>query len=334
VILSLEDVQVRYGGNATGVTVADKVNLAVARGQTHGLVGESGSGKSTIARAIMGLAPLVGGTIRLDGEAADPRTAVGVQRLRGKVQMVFQNPYASLNPRMTVGDAVREALAVRQPHRKNREAEARRLLSLVGLDAGAIDRFPHQFSGGQRQRIAIARALATAAPVLILDEVTSALDVSVQATVLNLLRDLQAELGLSYLFISHDLAAVRHMSDIVSVMYLGRIVETAPRDDFFAGPRHPYATALLASVPGLPGRGRQTSERIGGEIGDPKNPPPGCRFHPRCPAASLSAPLMERCSSSVPALTGAARKTACHLTAMNPAQAGAQLPALSESGSK
>jgi peptide/nickel transport system ATP-binding protein len=314
-LLALEDVRVRYGAGQGAVTAVDGASLAIPQGTTHGLVGESGSGKSSIARAIVGLAPLAGGTIRLDGVPVDPGTRGGAAAVRPRVQMVFQNPYASLNPRMTVGAMLAEALMLHRPEIGDRKAEATATVARVGFDAACLHRYPHQFSGGQRQRLAIARALATAAPVLILDEVTSALDVSVQAAVLNLLKDLQRERGLTYLFISHDLAAVRHVSDAVSVMYLGRIVETAPRDALFSAPRHPYSEGLLAAVPAVPARPAGTARPVEGEIGDPRRPPGGCRFHPRCPLAQADTQLMARCATLAPPLIGQASRVACHARA-------------------
>ena len=313
--IELEGLSVRYGHGAAAVTAADGVGLSIAPGTTHGLVGESGSGKSTLARAIVGLAPIVAGQLRLDGERLDPRSSAGARRLRPRVQMVFQNPYGSLNPRMTVGAALEEALAIHGRQMADRTAQVDDLLRQVGLPPAAAARYPHQFSGGQRQRVAIARALATAAGVLILDEVTSALDVSVQATILNLLRDLQRARGLSYLFISHDLAAVRYISDVVSVMYLGRIVETASRDALFGGPCHPYTAGLLAAVPSprLQALEASTPQRLGGEIGDPRRPPSGCRFHPRCPGMKGDPALQALCPAIQPALTASAGgSVACH----------------------
>lgn len=314
-LLSIERLAVRYGAGAAAVTAVQEASLSLAQGTTHALVGESGSGKSTIARAILGLAPIVAGQVTLDGQSVDPASAAGAARMRRQVQMVFQNPYASLNPRASVGDAIGEALMLHRPEVADRAAETGALLNRVGLDPSAAGRFPHQFSGGQRQRIAIARALATGAPCLILDEVTSALDVSVQATILNLLRGLQRELGLSYLFISHDLAVVRYMSDAVSVLYLGRIVESGPREAIFAAPRHPYTQGLLAAVPSIRPGAATAAGHIRGEIGDPRNPPPGCRFHPRCPRAAAEASLMARCRTAVPAFTGTDRRVACHAEA-------------------
>ncbi len=300
--LVLDGISVRYGR----LTAVQAASLAIPPGTTHGLVGESGSGKSSLARAVVGLAPRAAGRVTLDGRALDTARA-------GPVQMVFQNPYASLNPRMTIAAMLDEALALRRPGLPDGRAEAAALLSRVGLDAGQGARYPHQFSGGQRQRIAIARALATGAPVLILDEVTSALDVSVQAAILNLLKGLQREGRLSYLFISHDLAAVRHVSDMVSVMYLGRIVETAPRDRLFGRPAHPYTAGLLAAVPD-PRRIGADPGRLAGEIPDPQAPPPGCAFHPRCPVAGAAPDLMRRCATVAPPLAplSSGGLAACH----------------------
>ncbi len=314
-LLALDGVRVRYGTGQGAVTAVDGASLAIPRGTTHGLVGESGSGKSSIARAIVGLAPLAGGSIRLDGAQVDPATRAGAAAVRPRVQMVFQNPYASLNPRMTVGAMLAEALLLHRPEVDDRATEAAETIARVGFDASCLDRYPHQFSGGQRQRLAIARALATGAPCLILDEVTSALDVSVQASVLNLLKDLQREHHLTYLFISHDLAAVRHVSDAVSVMYLGRIVETAPCVDLFSAPRHPYSEGLLAAVPTVPARPAGDGPSIEGEIGDPRRPPAGCRFHPRCRLARADEPLMRRCATEMPLLLGQERRVACHARA-------------------
>jgi peptide/nickel transport system ATP-binding protein len=302
--LVLDGVSVRYGQ----MTAVAGASLAIPPGTTHGLVGESGSGKSSLARAIVGLAPRAGGRVTLDGRDLDTPRA-------GPVQMVFQNPYASLNPRLTIAAMLDEALALRRPDlaAADRRLEAAALLARVGLDPALAARYPHQFSGGQRQRIAIARALATKAPVLILDEVTSALDVSVQAAILNLLKGLQREGRLSYLFISHDLAAVRHVSDTVSVMYLGRIVETAPRDRLFGRPAHPYTAGLLAAVPD-PRRIGANPSRLAGEIPDPQAPPPGCAFHPRCPVAGANPELMRRCATVAPPLVpvSSGGLAACH----------------------
>jgi len=299
--LMVEALAVRYGSGRHALAAVDRASLAVADGQTHGLVGESGSGKSSLARGIVGLAHTAAGRVLLDGADLTNARGARARTLRRGVQIVFQNPRGSLNPRMTVGEIVAEAILVHRPAVRagDREAAVAALLELVGLGAAAAERFPHQLSGGQGQRVAIARALATEARFVILDEVTSALDVSVQANILNLLRRLQRERGLGFLFISHDLAVVRYMSDVVSVMYLGRIVETGPVATLFTDPRHPYTRTLMEAVPRVAMPTGRTL-RLAGEIPDPRFPPPGCRFHTRCPLASRDAALMARCRSVEP----------------------------------
>jgi oligopeptide/dipeptide ABC transporter ATP-binding protein len=274
----------------------DGVDLELARGETLGLVGESGCGKSTLGRCIVGLYRPTTGTIRFAGEALQAdRDRAG----RRRIQMVFQDPYASLNPRMTVRQTLSELLRAHEVVPKDAvDARCRELLELVGLPERALDAHPRQFSGGQRQRVSIARALALEPDVLVADEPVSALDVSVQATVLNLLEELRDRLGLTVLLIAHNMSVVRHVCDRVAVMYLGRIVETAATDELFANPRHPYTQGLLKAVPRLvPGR---QSEAVA-VVGDPPSPvdlPSGCRFHPRCPIAqeplcSDADPLLE-----------------------------------------
>jgi peptide/nickel transport system ATP-binding protein len=313
--LELRGLTVRYGERGSAVTAVNQVDLALAPGKTLGIVGESGSGKSSLARAIVGLVSLAGGSIHLDGvdfTSAHARNTIGFRR---RVQMIFQDPYSSLNPRMTCGTALMEALAVRDSaHRvKDKRAEAVRLLEIVGLARRDLDRFPHEFSGGQRQRIAIARALGVGPEVVINDEITSALDVSVQATVLNLLRRLQQELGLSYIVISHDLAVVRHISDDVAVMYAGRIVELASRDDLFARPAHPYTQALLRSIPSMISV-RKTWAAIPGEPPDPRKVPAGCPFHNRCPVGPLVNPERQICKTTDPQSVAERmpHRAACH----------------------
>jgi oligopeptide/dipeptide ABC transporter ATP-binding protein len=283
----------------------DGVDLRLARGETLGLVGESGCGKSTLGRAIVGLCHPSEGSITYEGELL---TAKRERARRRRIQMVFQDPYSSLNPRMTVRQTLAELLrAHRMVPKEAIEARCRELLDLVGLAPRALDAHPRQFSGGQRQRVAIARALALEPELLIADEPVSALDVSVQATVLNLLEELRAKLGLTMLLIAHNMAVVRHVADRVAVMYLGRIVEEAATDELFTNARHPYTQGLLRSVPRLvPGRVSETA----GVVGDPPSPidlPTGCRFHPRCPIAQ--APL---CTTDDPLLTGADHVAACH----------------------
>jgi peptide/nickel transport system ATP-binding protein len=285
----------------------DGVDLTIAQGERLGLVGESGCGKSTLGRAIVGLEPPASGSLRFRGV---PLTGERGRAQRRRIQMVFQDPYSSLNPRMTVRQTLAELLRAHRMVPKDAiDARCRELLELVGLGARALDAHPRQFSGGQRQRVAIARALALEPELLVADEPVSALDVSVQATVLNLLDELRARLGLTVLLIAHNMAVVRHVSDRVAVMYLGRIVETAPTDELFTNPRHPYTRGLLTAVPRLvPGRA-STSEGVAGDPPSPIELPTGCRFHPRCPLAQE--PL---CSTEDPALEeGLPRHfAACH----------------------
>jgi len=271
------------GRSRSVLRAVDGVDLAVSAGESLGLVGESGSGKSTLARCIVGLYRQTSGDIRYAGRQLPARRDAADRR---RIQMVFQDPYSSLNPRMTVGQVLHEALRVHRVVPRDRvEERSRELLTLVGLDAAALSAYPRQFSGGQRQRVGIARALALEPELLVADEPVSALDVSVQATVLNLLKELQGRLGLTMLFIAHNLAVVRHVCDRVAVMYLGRIVEVAPTPELFANPRHPYTQALLKAIPRLvPGR----ASEVVAVPGDPPSPlrvPSGCRFHPRCPIA-------------------------------------------------
>jgi peptide/nickel transport system ATP-binding protein len=314
-ILEVSGLSVRYGSGAQALTAVMEVDLAIPKGGTLGLVGESGCGKSTVARALVGLAPVVAGTVRLDGADCTSQAARSSAGYRRRVQMVFQDPFSSLNPRMSVGTLLDEALMTRGGEfgsRRRRTAESRHIVELVGLPPNSLVRYPHQFSGGQRQRIAIGRALAVDPEVIVLDEVTSALDVSVQATVLNLLRELQRAFGLSYLFISHDLSIVRLMSDEVAVMYLGRVVERAPVDELFARPAHPYTAALMSSIPSL--HGARLPAPLSGDLPDPRRPPAGCRFHTRCPVGPVSRPERTECIEVVPLLRPEAlpHRAACH----------------------
>ena len=294
------------------VHAVDGVSFSIERGTTLALVGESGCGKSTVARLLVGLHAPTRGDVRFDGQATDAaRDAAELRVLRRRMQMIFQDPYASLNPRWKVLDIVGEPL---REHRVVANARALRekvgeLLSSVGLFAADAEKFPHQFSGGQRQRISIARALATQPEFLVCDEPTSALDVSVQAQVLNIMKDLQRSRGLTYLFISHNLAVVRHVADAVGVMYLGRLVEVADKAALFAAPRHPYTRMLLDAIPDIHMSGRARTP-VQGEVPNPLNPPSGCSFHPRCPHANA------RCSAERPALTLLGNvQVACHAVA-------------------
>ena len=291
------------------VRAVDGVSFSIARGQTLGLVGESGCGKSTVARLLVGLLQPTAGQMQLDGIDLQQAYAAGPSRaLRRRLQMIFQDPYASLNPRWRVADIVAEPLLEHGllPERSARRERVAELLAAVGLAPGDAAKLPHQFSGGQRQRISIARALASNPEFLVCDEPTSALDVSVQAQVLNLMRTLQQQHGLTYLFISHNLAVVRHMADQVGVMFLGRIVELADRATLFARPLHPYTRMLLAAVPDVTLRHHEPPTTLG-EPPNPLQPPTDCSFHPRCPHAN------ERCRSERPALRNmAGTQVACH----------------------
>lgn len=287
----------------------DGVSFSIERGKTLALVGESGCGKSTVARLLTGLYHPTRGRVEFDGQDAHAAFASSRGRaLRKRVQMIFQDPYASLNPRWTVEAIIGEPL---QEHGLVNERAARRervgeLLKSVGLSPLDMVKYPHQFSGGQRQRISIARALATAPEFLVCDEPTSALDVSVQAQVLNIMKDLQRERGLTYLFISHNLAVVRHVSDSVGVMYLGRLVEIADKASLFERPRHPYTRMLLDAIPQMHATGHARTP-VQGEVPNPLNPPSGCSFHPRCPHANA------RCKAERPALLSIAGiQVACH----------------------
>ena len=298
-VLEVEDLVVRYGTGHDALTAVDAVSLSVPKGGTLGLVGESGSGKSTVARTLVGLLPVAAGAIRLDGVDHTDSGARSNPRYRRRVQMVFQDPSASLNPRMSVAETLAEALARTQElSRRQRRRAALETLELVGLPATALVRYPHEFSGGQRQRIAIARALCVRPEVIVMDEVTSALDVSVQAAILELLRSVQRELGLSYLFISHDLAVVALMSHVTAVMYLGRVVEQAATPSLFSSPRHPYTRALMTSVPRF-GAARPPAP-VRGDLPDPRQPPPGCRFHTRCAVGPIHLPERRVCRERDP----------------------------------
>ena len=284
--LSVQDVTKQYGSRKNILRALDGVSLELQRGEILGLVGESGSGKSTLAKIIAGGTGQTSGRVLSDGLEIGLRRDAGQHR---RIQMVFQDPYSSLNPRLTVRSTLAEVLRVhRIVGRDQVDQEVSRLMGLVGLDDSALDAYPGQFSGGQRQRIAIARALAVRPEVLVADEPVSALDVSVQATILDLFRTLRSELGLSILFIAHNLAVVQHLVDRIAVMYLGRIVEVAPVGALFAAPQHPYTQALIASVPRMVPGDLERAPAIEGEPPSPIHLPPGCRFNPRCAHAQSS----------------------------------------------
>jgi peptide/nickel transport system ATP-binding protein len=306
--LDFENVTVAFGRGAAAMHAVDGVNLHVGEGQIVGLVGESGSGKSSLARAAVGLAPLSGGRILLNGNDVPTK---GRQR---PVQMVFQDPVASLDPRMSVGASIAEAMSG-TTSRAVRRSETERLLGLVHLDPAVLARPPATLSGGQRQRVALARALAADPLVVIADEITSALDVSVQGAMLNLVKDVQASTGLSMLFISHNLAVVRYVSDVIAVMYLGRIVEIASTEKLLTEPQHPYTRALLATAPQLGAALPPASADVTDvEPADPHAPPTGCRFHPRCPIGPMVRPDREVCVTDDPQAGAAGRPhfAACH----------------------
>jgi oligopeptide/dipeptide ABC transporter ATP-binding protein len=287
------------------LTAVSDVSMTIEEKSVYALVGESGSGKSTIGKMVVGLLPPSAGSVEIEGVDLFRSTdADAVDAVRGDIQMIFQDPFASLNPRWRVRNIITEPVAARNG---DIAGMAERLLEQVGLSALDADKYPHEFSGGQRQRICIARALASEPRLIVCDEPTSALDVSVQAQVLNLMSDLKDDFGLTYLFISHDLTVVRHMADTVGVLYLGRLVEEAPRDDLFDHPKHPYTRMLLEAAPKLDGFDR-TPELPKGEIPDPINPPSGCVFHPRCPIA------VDQCKIERPLsrIVGNSR-VACHL---------------------
>ncbi len=314
-LLEAIDLTVSFGDRAgwfrpgQQVQAVRAVSLALQPGEVLAVVGESGSGKTTLARALLGMVPIAGGTVRFDGCDTAAMTAAQTLAMRRVVQMVFQDPFGSLDPRLPVGAIIAEPLDIHRIGTKaSRRERVAELLDLVGLSPDAAGRYPHQFSGGQRQRIAFARALAPGPRAIIADEPLSALDVSIQSQMLNLAAALRARLGLAYLIISHDLAAVHHVADRVATMYLGRIVEVASVDALFSTPAHPYTAALLAAVPRIGTGKRVPGDALGGDIPSPLAPPPGCAFHPRCPAAT------SLCATEAPALRAlrAGHDVACH----------------------
>jgi oligopeptide/dipeptide ABC transporter ATP-binding protein len=307
-MLELAGVTKHYPTGRGMVRAVEDVSLLLRERTTLALVGESGCGKTTIAKMILQLERPSGGAIRFEGQDVAAMGRVALKAYRRQVQAVFQDPYSSLNPRLRVGPIIAEPiLAHERPSRAELAKRIAAALDVVGLPASAARLYPHEFSGGQRQRIAIARALALRPRLMVLDEPVSALDVSIRAQILNLLQDIQAEFGLTYLIIAHDLALVEHFSTDVAVIYLGRVAEAGPTRQVFATPRHPYTKALLAAVP-LPDPDHVLSEAAAiGEIASALDPPPGCRFHPRCPHA------MDICRGTVPALLGAPHASACHL---------------------
>jgi oligopeptide transport system ATP-binding protein len=311
------------GGRKAGVVRAvDGVSFHLDRGETLALVGESGCGKSTTARLVLRLLEPSAGSIHFEGTDITAMFGAPLRRLRKRMQIVFQDPFASLNPRMTVAQIIEEPLIVHDfGDAAARRARMEELLGLVGLAPYHAKRYPHEFSGGQRQRVGIARALAVEPALVVCDEPVSALDVSIQAQVINLLKDLQARMGLSYLFIAHDLAVVKHTADRVAVMYLGRIVETADKATLFADPRHPYTRTLLAAIPRPDPHLRQEAPPLrGGDLPSPMNPPPGCHFHTRCPFAQA------RCAAEAPPLRPLApgHASACHFAETLPPLAAAE----------
>ena len=317
-----------FGRSHAVVHAVDGLSFELAAGDTMALVGESGCGKSTAGRLVLRLLEATSGKVWFDGEDLMRLSPAAMRARRRSLQMIFQDPYSSLNPRMTVEQTLTEPLALHGLATGRQRERAAELLDLVGLAPQYLQRYPHEFSGGQRQRIGIARALAVEPRLIVCDEPVSALDVSIQAQVVNLMQDLQRRLGLSYIFIAHDLAVVKHISSHVAVMYLGQIVEYADKKSLFAQPRHPYTQALLSAIP-LPEPGaRHDRVVLQGDVPNPINPPTGCRFHTRCPYAQA------RCAEEVPALTkdqGTGHSVACHfwrdIAAATPAASSASLAA-------
>ena len=320
-LLQVKDLKVHFdttsGGFSSGnaIRAVDGVSFTLRAGETLGLVGESGCGKSTTARAILNLVPPTAGSIEIAGTRTSGLSAKAMRPHRRDVQMIFQDPFASLNPRMTIGRIIAEPMEIFRLHNsRQRQLEVMRLMDLVGLNPSTLNRYPHEFSGGQRQRIGIARALAVEPRLLVCDEAVSALDVSIQAQVINLLKDLQQRLGVAYLFISHDLAVVRHIADQVGVMYLGRIVEMAAAETLYQNPRHPYTQALLSAAPVPDPERERQHQRIAlrGEVPSPDREYPGCPFAERCHRVE------DACHHTPPRLEGDPHQVACLLEADTP----------------
>ena len=315
-LLQVRDLKVHFETNSgwfshgNAIRAVDGVSFTLRAGETLGLVGESGCGKSTTARAILNLVPLTAGSIEIAGTRTSGLSAKAMRPHRRDVQMIFQDPFASLNPRMTIGRIIAEPMEIFRLHdSRQRQLEVMRLMDMVGLNPSTLNRYPHEFSGGQRQRIGIARALAVEPRLLVCDEAVSALDVSIQAQVINLLKELQQQLGLAYLFISHDLAVVRHIADQVGVMYLGRIVEMAAAETLYQNPRHPYTQALLSAAPVPDPEREQQHQRIAlrGEVPSPDREYSGCPFAERCQMVE------DRCHHTPPHLEGETHQVACLL---------------------
>jgi oligopeptide/dipeptide ABC transporter ATP-binding protein len=311
-ILELNNVRKEFHASSSkrGIVAVDNVSLKLEKGKTLGIVGESGSGKSTLGRLMLRLIEPTAGEINFDDVNLLKLKNTELRKMRSKMQMIFQDPMSSLNPRMSIRQLVSEPLEIhRNLKASEQNAAVEEIITKVGLEKSALDKYPHEFSGGQRQRISIARAVINNPSLIVADEPVSALDVSIQSQILNLLMDLRNDLNLSFVFISHDLSVVRHIADEVAVMYLGNIVEIAPADQLFQNPQHPYTQALISAIPQVEKEKRVNRIILKGDIPNPADAPTGCYFHPRCPIA------IDKCSSLAPALkiTGANHLTSCHL---------------------